>query len=266
MKKAFLFFCLLMLVGLSFTVTNSSPAKSNVTFTFDGLQVLAFGNPTRVSTGILDVHHHEPKIEIKEITNGKEKVLETISGKQLQNKVLNISVPNNAVKPTRYISPNMNVDKKDFRWCLDMEQDLFQKQLYLKEDKLAVKIHFANGDFFTNSVTSDKYQFFAGSTQHPFKREIGQPAARIELQQGNSLTIAGLDKELNLAYQSGVSYKVDITNLPPKEMANIDHFAFYYDVIKEPVTRFVPIQVKKAGYLPPPTVCDPSVFSKSKIN
>lgn len=264
-------FAILCLSVFFSTTTNSSPINSlsstSVLFTFDGLQVLAFGNPDKVTDGILDVHHHTPKLEIKQIEKGKEKVIFTAQGKELYQKVLNISIPNNTLKPNRYTSINMNVDKKDFRWCLDMENDLFQKQLYLNEDKLFTKIHFGLGTFFTSELIDGKYQFVAGSKVHSFNRQIGAPGAKVELQQGDDLIITGLDKAVKLAYQIGVDYRVDITNLPPKEMASIDHFGFYYDVFKDKdITRYMPVEVaKKASLLPRPYLCEAITLSKSFI-
>jgi hypothetical protein len=270
-----LVFCALFAIFISFNfdASASSSPRSEVLFTFDGLQVIAFGNPNKVSNGILDVHHHTPKLEIKEIGKGKEKVVFTAEGKELYKKILNISIFDNSlkldksIKPTRYYSYNMNKDKKDFRWCLDLESDLFQKQLYLKEDKLFTKIHFNVGTFFTSELIDGKYQFVAGSKVHSFNREIGAPGARLELQQGNNLVISGLDDEVNLPYQVGVNYKIDITNLPPKDMANIDHFGFYYDALKDQsVSRFMPIAVEKSSFAPRPYVCEAVILSKSRIN
>ncbi|MBI4853557.1 MAG: hypothetical protein HY819_17325 [Acidobacteria bacterium] len=124
------------------------------------MAVIAFGDPTRASVGILDVAHHTPKIEIKKIENGKEKTIVKYQGKDLYQRSLTISLPNKSFDlsmPSRYYSFDMQKDKKDFRWCLDMESDLFQKQLYLQEDKLFTKIHFNSGTFFTSHLLDGKY-------------------------------------------------------------------------------------------------------------
>jgi hypothetical protein len=259
----------------NFDVNANKVDKSEVIFTFDGLQVLAFGNPDKVSDGILDVSHHTPKLEIKQIDrNRKEKLIATYQGKDLYKKVLNITLPNNSLnlnnptnslKPTRYYSYDMNKDKQDFRWCLDLESDLFQKQLYLKEDRLFAKIHFNVGTFFSASVTDEKYKFTSGSKIHSFNRELGTPGASVELQSNDRLVISGLDKQISLPYQMGVSYKVDITNLPPKDMASIDHFGFYYDVMRERVDRFMPVMVQKSGYFPRPLACEAVILGKSTV-
>ncbi|KAF0188280.1 MAG: hypothetical protein FD167_6217 [bacterium] len=47
-------FATLCLSVFFLSTTNSNPSTTNILFTFDGLQVLAFGNSDRVSDGILD--------------------------------------------------------------------------------------------------------------------------------------------------------------------------------------------------------------------
>lgn len=271
MRKQFYFvFFMTLFAIISFNFDVNAGNKCEVKFTFDGLQVLAFGNPNKVTDGILDVHHHTPKLEIKQIEKGKEKVIASFEGKELYKKVLNISTSNasnSSYKPSRYYSSDMNKDSKDFRWCLDLESDLFQKQLYLKEDKLFTKIHFNTGTFFTSELIDGKYQFVAGSKVHSFNREIGAPGAKVELASNDVLSITGLGKDVYLPYQLGVSYKVDVTNLPPKDMASMDHFGFYYDAFKEQsVTRFMPIAVQKSSYFPRPMVCEAVILGKSEVN
>jgi hypothetical protein len=271
MKKNVLFFFISMF-SLIFTLC-ISPKLSiygnsfcYVNFHFDGLQAIAFGDSKRVSNGILDVHHHNPLIEIKEIKAGKETIIRTIKADELKGKVLNVDVPNTQLQPTRYYSPDMSKDSQDFRWCLDLESDLFQKQLYLREDKLFAKIHFQVGSFFATQLTEEKYKFVAGSTMHNFNRRIGRPGASIKLGYGQQLLIDGLDKPIVLPYINTVSYQISITNLPPKEMTSMDHFGFYYDVFKEPVKKFMPIEAKIVGYRPAPFLCEAVVLSKSSIN
>ncbi|KAF0207740.1 MAG: hypothetical protein FD167_5479, partial [bacterium] len=141
MKKAFSIFlfvaaCFLVSTGNVASNSTSTSTTSNVTFLFDGLGVIAFGDPARASLGILDVVHHTPQIQIKTLENGREKTIQTIADRELKNAVISISVPNKPSTPTRYYSADMNKNTADFRWCLDLETDLFQKQLYLKQDKL----------------------------------------------------------------------------------------------------------------------------------
>ncbi len=123
---------LMLFVGLFFCTMIGNidgvdaTSKSEVRFIFEGLQAIAFGDSNRVTDGILDAHHHTPQIQIKRIEKGKEKVIFNAEGKDLYKKVLNVTMPDNGHKPSRYYSPDMNKDKTDFSWCLDMESDLFQ--------------------------------------------------------------------------------------------------------------------------------------------
>jgi len=269
MKKIYflmVFFAVCFCVLMS-NVNNSNvnaDAKCEVSFHFDGLQAIAFGDSKRVSDGILDVHHHSPLIEVKEIKGGKETIIRTIKADELKGKVLNVDVPNNQQQPKRYYSLDMSKDTQDFRWCLDIENDLFQKQLYLKDNFFA-KIHFNTGMFYAERLTENKYQFVAGTKVHNFKREIGRPNGRMQLSKGQNLVINGLDKAMTLTYQPGVSYSVDITNLPTKDMMNMDHFAFYYDLVKTDVPKYMPMMVKKASFAPHPMVCESIIFGKSFI-
>ncbi len=254
-----------MCIYVSSVIGNTSNNTCTVKFDFDGLQALAFGDSVKVTDGILNVAHHTPNIDIKKVEDGKETMLYTIKSEELKNHIINISVPNKQVSPTRYFSTDMTKDSSDFKWCLDIENDLFQKQLYLKNDKFFCKIHFLTGEFITDRITEDKYQFASDTSILPFNRQIGEPGARIDLTEGSNLLITGLDKDITLPYTVGVSYKVSVTNLPPKNMMNIDHFAFYYDFIKTDVTKFMPVVVKKAAFVPRPLLCGASVFGKSSI-
>lgn len=259
----FIAICVSTMVSSMNTV--NALGKCEVKINFDGLQAIAFGNSTRVTDGILDAHHHTPQILIKKIEKGKEKVINNISGNELYKKVLNVTVPNRQLEPVRYYSPDMSKDKQDFRWCLDIEMDLFQKQLYLK-DNFLTKIHFNTGTFYAENITEGKYQFVAGSKLHSFNRQIGRPTLKIELSQKENLVISGLGEEIRLPYEAGVNYSISINNLPPKDMMNINHFTFYYDAVKTTVPRFMPAPVEKATFLPKPVACEAAIFGKSSIN
>jgi hypothetical protein len=243
----------------------SAVNKCEVKFSFDGLQALAFGNPTRVTDGLLEAHHHTAQIVIKRIEKNREQLINKIEGKSLNKKILNVSVPNKQLEPVRYFSSDMNKDKQDFRWCLDIESDLFQKQLYLK-DNFMTKIRFNTGTFYAENITEGKYQFVAGSILHSFNRQIGRPTLKVELSQNESLIISGLDEEIKLPYKAGVSYSIAINNLPPQDMMDINHFSFYYDSIKTNVPRFMPMLVQKVSFIPHPIVCEAAIFGKSSID
>lgn len=269
MKKTFMLimFVILCIYGTS-VVGNTSSNTCIVKFDFDGLQAIAFGDSSRVSDGILNAHHHQPNIEIKQIENGKESVLTTLEAKELKGRVLKISVPNSEHTPTRYYSGDMNKDTSDFRWCLDIESDLFQHKLYLKDDTFFCKIHFLVGVFYTDHISGNKYEFVAGNVIHSLKRQIGALGAKVDLTKGHNLVISGLDKDIILPYNAGVAYQVSITSLPPKNMMSTDHFAYYYDVVKADVPKFVPVMIQKATFsaYPPPILCGVGIFSKSNIN
>lgn len=269
MKKIYFLMVFFAICGyvLSSSVDNGRTSADNqceVSFHFDGLQAIAFGDSKRVSDGILDVHHHTPNIEIKQVKQGKETTLYNIRANELKGKALTINVPNNQLQPIRYYSPDMNKDVQDFRWCLDIENDLFQKQLYLKDNFFA-KIHFNAGMFYSENVTENKYQFVSGSSLHKFNREIGRPTLKVGLDKQDSLVISGLKNEVSLAYQPGTNYSVTISNLPSKDMMNIDHFVFYYDAVKVNVPKFMPLPVEKAAFYPKPIICDSVIFGKSVI-
>ncbi|MBK7996512.1 MAG: hypothetical protein IPK14_25030 [Blastocatellia bacterium] len=266
MKKIFvLMMFFVVCFCLSMTKVNvDASSKCEVSFHFDGLHAIAFGDHSRVSGGILDVHHHVPSIQIKQIKQGKTTLIHTIKADELKGKTLNVNMPNNRLQPKRYYSPDMNKDKQDFRWCLDIENDLFQKQLYLKDNFFA-KIHFNAGMFYSENVTENKYQFVSGSSLHKFNREIGRPTLKVGLDKQDSLVISGLKNEVSLAYQPGTNYSVTISNLPSKDMMNIDHFVFYYDAVKVNVPKFMPLPVEKAAFYPKPIICDSVIFGKSVI-
>ncbi len=271
MKKMSKIFVMIMFVVMSFysfSSMNIIAHTSNcvVKFDFDGLQAIAFGDSSRVSDGILNVPHHSPNIEIKQLENGKELVIATLKAEELKGKVLNVDLTSGKeAAPVRHYSSDMNKDITDFRWCLDIESDIFQKQLYVK-DQFFSKIHFNTGTFYAEKLTEDKYQFVAGDAIHSFKRQIGRPAVDIELSQQNNLVISGLEKQITLPYKPGLSYSVSVTNLPPKDMMTVDHFSFYYDVFEEKVPQFMPVMVKKASYVPRPLMCEAIILGKSTIN
>lgn len=147
-----------------------------------------------------------------------------------------------------------------------MESDLFQKQLYLNEDKLFTKIHFNTGLFAATDLTPDRYRFVTGSTLHSFNRQIGRPMAIFQLESSDKLLIAGLSGDIVLPAANGINYNVSITNLPPQNMASVDHFGFYYDIFKDKsLSRYMPVMAQKSGYNPRPALCEAVVLTKSKI-
>src|SRR5262249_38673817 len=149
-----LFFSLFLVVlGLSITAsTNSNKAtavqpspreEASVSFRFDGLMAICFGNPARVSAGLLEVPYHSPEMVITKVSGTERSTVAKLSGEQLR-RTLYFDVDGNASAVSRYYAPSMD-DQNDFRWNIDLEGDLHQQQLYVKEEKLFGKIHFSSG-------------------------------------------------------------------------------------------------------------------------
>src|SRR5207249_11150388 len=68
-RTTFLSLFFLVVVALSITASSNNSATAplpsprqdaTVSFSFDGLMAICFGNPARVSAGLLDVVHHTP--------------------------------------------------------------------------------------------------------------------------------------------------------------------------------------------------------------
>ena len=160
-------------------------------------------------------------------------------------------------------------DVNDFRWTLDMESDLFQKQLYIKEDKLWGKIHLNAGLFYGINLSEGKFRFVAtdnSNTMLPFNRQVSDPAALLNLATDETLVIRNEKEVIRLKAEDGVSYQILIHNLPPKEMADMNHFLFYFTVLGEKVTAYRPLEMAKAAFAPPPMLCGSAIFSKSRLD
>lgn len=266
MRKIFtlLLFLVFCFVATTTNIVGSNTVTSQVNFHFDGLQVLAFGDSNRVSLGIMDVPHHTPEIKIVRVEKGRAVSLAIITAKELRNQEVTLDVPNKKLQPTRHYSPDMNKDKQDFRWCLDLENDLFQKQLHLK-DQFFTKIRFNTGTFFAGELSKEQYQFTNGSRLHGFKRAIANPAAQISMIEGENVLISYGKERLSLPAKAGVNYSIDITNLPRPDYA-ANHFFHYYDLLKTDVVRYEPVKATKIAYAPYPVFCNSVVLSRSRIN
>jgi hypothetical protein len=279
MRKFFQFMIISTVVFVAiFTISTNANSRisstlktphedATVTISFDGLLAVCFGDPGRVSTGILNVAHHTPRLVIEQITPESKRTIATLTGAQLRGTTF-IDVEGSA--PTgvkRYFATTMSEDEKDFRWTVDIESDIFQRQLYIKEEKLFGKIHFSAGLFYGNNLSEEtvKFQSAAGN-ELPFKRQIAEPAAMVKLTAGETLVIKTKGQTLRLPAQANARYQIAITNTPPADMANMNHFLFYYDVVGKPVTAYEPVVVKKAAFFPKPILCQAVVFSKSKLN
>jgi hypothetical protein len=277
MKFRSIILSIFALVVLAATVTvsgNSSGAikhfsprdNATVTVDFDGLMALCFGDQSRVSVGILNAHNHHPEISIYKIKDGARSTVAILDEKQLHG-TLTVSKEsgNNAV--SRYYADSMD-DQNDSRWVIDLENDLFQRALHLREDKFAVKIHFNDGLFYAGKQTERPVHFFAADNSGktlPFFRRIADPAAKINLAIGDALVISGIGEPIKLVAEPGASYEMSVHNLPPPDMASMDHFIHYYDVINDQVTPYVPVMTMKAAYVTFPLICGGVAFGKSKL-
>jgi hypothetical protein len=241
--------------------------QASVTISFDGLMAICFGDPARVSAGILDVHHHTPQLKIEKVKGDQRALMAVIKGESLRG-VAYLDVENSASRGvSRYYANSMAEDKNDFRWTVDLENDIHQRQLYIKEDKLFGKIHFSAGLFYGNNLSAEtvKFQSTTGN-ELSFQRQIAQPAAKLNLNVGEVLIIKLKDRTLRLPAEVDLRYEIAITNTPPADMVNLNHWLFYYDIVGRSVTAYEPVIVKKAAYNPRPVVCESVVFSMSKLD
>src|SRR5438067_1187057 len=131
----------LFVIGLTNVASSNNAAvvrpvspkqEATVSFSFDGLMAICFGNPERVSAGLLDVQHHTPEITINKISEGKKSTLAVLRGEQLR-RTLYIDVEGASAGVSRYYGETMG-DPNDFRWNIDLEGEIYQRQLYVNEE------------------------------------------------------------------------------------------------------------------------------------
>ncbi|MBL8148518.1 MAG: hypothetical protein JNN15_01150, partial [Blastocatellia bacterium] len=170
----------------------------------------------------------------------------------------------------RYLAFNgRDSDERDFSWTFDIEREIYQRKLKIKENAFLGKIHFNTGIFYTTKLSDEKLKFIAadGSGKSlPILRRIGQPAARIDLDHGQELLISGLAEPLKLKAEYDTNYLVTVYNLPPPEMANLNHFLMYYDIIDEKLTKYEPVAVKQSFTGGGGSMCLPKIFGESGLN
>ena len=277
-------FSLLLITSME-VKSAASDAVSTVTFEFDGMMALFMGDNQKVSVGIIDAHHHTPEFTVYKLIakrdgrEGKEtretREIARFTENQLK-RTLTVSVSSRTSTTSkvvnkrlgRYISlSGRESDSKDFGWTLDIENDLYGKKLKIKEDAFLGKIHFKSGVFYTNRLSEEKYRFVAtdgsGKTL-PFFRQVGRPAARIDLENNLEVVISGFAQSLRLKAEPEVDYLVTVHNLPLPDLADLSHFLMYYDVIDEELTQYEPVMVKSTGDLR--SLCAPRVFSLLFLN
>jgi hypothetical protein len=240
-------------------------APATVTMSFDGLIAVCFGDPTRVSAGFLNVAHHSPNITITKVENGQQSTIAVLKDQELSDTLyLDIEGSESGVRTYQTDSS----DEKDFRWNIDLESDIHQRQLYIKEEKLLGKLHISTGLFYADHLSEKPVRFFAADNSGnmlPFNRRIGEPAGKINMNSGDALVLKSKKVNLRLVSTPGISYEISITNLPPANMASMNHWLFYYDFINADVKHYAPVMINKAAYAPRPMICTAAVFSKSRL-
>jgi hypothetical protein len=238
---------------------------ATVKINFDGLIAVCFGNPDHAAAGFLNVHHHTPQIEITRIENLHRTQLAKLAGEELRE--VTFKVEGSQAGATRYITPNREKDANDFRWTIDLEKDIYQRDLYIQKDKMAGIIKFDSALWYADNISDQPLRFFSDKGEElPFNRRFAEPAANVNLQPGQALIITSGAKVIRLAAEDNVRYEIAITNTPPADMASMDHFNYYYSVLGEKVTAYSPVIAKRAAYSPRPIICSSVVASRSRLD
>ena len=263
----------MLCLSLSTSGNNSGPLptspvdEANISISTDGLMAMALGNPDRASIGILRVEHHTPQILITKIVGANKTTVATIGSEQLRrlDRILMLTAVNHQL-----LSTNPALDNPaDIRQCIDLETDIAQKAIHLREDKLTVKIHLSAGLIYADDLSAEKYRFIAADNSGKaltFNRRAGSPAIKLNLNRGQALTIKGDNLALRLVAEDGVKYQIAITNVPPANMAAMDHFLNYFAAIEEKTTPYQPLLVSKASFSPHPIICLPVICSSAKLD
>ncbi len=247
-------------------------AKPNVLVNFDGMIALAMGNVTRVSAGILNAHHHNPQLTITQINGEQRTILTQWQAEDLKGSLsIDLETPSRAVercRTYRYQAPQLRGDANDLAWGIDFAA-LYPKfqPLHIKEEGLWSKIHFNTGMFFVSKLSEKRWRFFSqnGSKEMPFNRQIGRIGVQIEMDKGEVLAITGSKQAVRLAVDEDVRYEIDITNLPPEKLANIEHFLMYYDILVEQLPRYVPVMASSIVVGKAPEICAPVLFNQTTL-
>ncbi|MEW6736108.1 MAG: hypothetical protein AB1489_32745, partial [Acidobacteriota bacterium] len=231
--------------------------------------LIALGDPERASIGILNAMHHTPLLTITKIQGNNRSTIATLQGEQLRG-TWNVDVNGVQAGIGKYHSNAPQSDQNDLRWAIDFNE-LHGRVFTIKNDALFSKIHFSNGMFYTRGLSEMRFRFFAvdGSKKLDFDRQVGAVGAMIDMGVGEALTISNpaTDVKVRLIIEQDTRYEVSLTNLPPPEHANIDHFLHFYEAVEERVmTRYVPVISSRAAFGPPPMVCAAVVFGSSVIN
>jgi hypothetical protein len=245
-----------------------APPAGNVTFSFDGMEALFFGAPDRVSVGVLNAHNHRPQITVTKVVGSERTVIAQLSGAQLRQPVFIDAEGLAATGVSRRLAEVKENDPFDARWMIDFNELYPQQQLSVDESKFFTKIHISNGLFYSDKLSKAKARFFAADGSNKtlkVNRRMAQPAAKLNLSNGDKLIISGNFEPVRLVGSANVSYQIDITNLPPKNAMSMDHFLNYYDIVEQHLDQYVPVYAFKTTFSPPPTVCAPIYFSAITI-
>ncbi|MBL8152510.1 MAG: hypothetical protein JNN15_21545, partial [Blastocatellia bacterium] len=198
-----------------------------------------------MSVGFLNAHHHTPKIVIYKLIDNERREVARFSDEDLK-RTLTVSVVGMndlSTKPSLYqVLDGEQTDERDFRWTVDVERDLYKRKLKIK-DNFFGKIHFQTGLFYSSKLSQEVLKFVSvdSSQTLPFFRQIGRPAAAVDLTIDQEVVITGLSQSVRLSAQNNTNYLVSVSNLPPEDMMNMDHFGFYYSVIDEELVRYLPV-------------------------
>lgn len=267
-----------IVLSSTFSVKSSqtSPAKSeqthgpkepaSVTINFDGMIGLFFGDSTRVAAGVLNAHGHTPLIQIFRLTPTGKVLLREFEDSELD-QAIDFSLPENSQSPTRYFSAEAWKDPNDSRWLVDMN-DLYNRRLTIKESALKTKIRFNGGLWYAGKLSEFPAKFFAANGDGrtlPFKRKTAQAAVKFFLSEGEKLLISGSGFPDTVELTATNQYEIRITNLPSKDMiGGGDHFLHYYDIIAEPLDKYIPTYLAPAA-APFPRICDILTFSQESL-
>jgi hypothetical protein len=271
MKRSILLLVIVSVFALTLLIPSLSKASSSqvlstVTFEFDGMMGLFMGSSEKVTLGLLNAHHHTPEMAIYKLIGGEKREVARFRGDQLK-RTINIWVTGSTQRPFQYLAmEGREKDEQDFRWTLDIEGELYKRKLKIKEDSFFAKVHFKSGVFYSKSLSEYRTKFTSEDGRVlPFDRQVGTPASKIDLTSGQALVIQGLEEPITLNAQSGTSYFVDLTNLPPQEMMSIEHFEFYYESIDEQLPKYTPFIAEKS-FFKASSFCTPLIFSLSGLN
>jgi hypothetical protein len=244
--------------------------SGNVSFSFDGMEALFFGASDRVSVGVLNAHNHRPKITVTKVVGSERTVIAQLTGAQLSKPIFIDAEGLAATGVSRHLAEVKENDPFDARWMIDFNELYPQEKLTVDETKLFTKVHISSGLFYSDKLSKTKARFFAADgSQKTLKvnRKMAYPAAKLNLANGDKLIISGGNFEpIRLVGAANVSYQVDITNLPPKNAMSMDHFLHYYEVVDQPLEKYVPVWAFKAAFDPLPVVCAPLYFSAVSIS